>query len=101
MNVSGENVLEELKMNPSDLFPVTMKVKVADNRKTEVLGGAFVELKTVDKNGAAVESKEMMYFVKGVRGTFLSKSCCKRLGIVSKSFPTIEKSDRNENRKLN
>ena len=87
MIVGGENVMEDLKLKEKDLFPVSLKVKVADNRKTEVIGGAFVGIKAADVQNKETTTKELIYFVKGVKGLFLSKSCCRKLGIIAKNFP--------------
>ena len=96
MNVGGENVMEDLKLKEKDLFPVSLKVKVADNRKTEVFGGAFVGIKAADVQNKETTTKELIYFVKGVKGLFLSKSCCRKLRIIAKNFPVINVHETNE-----
>ena len=42
MTVGDENVMEDLKIEEDNLYPVTLKVKVMDNGRTDVIGGTFV-----------------------------------------------------------
>ena len=97
MCVAGRDILKSLNLKDDDLTETKMKIKVADDRKSEVIG--VLASKVEGRNSRTGEDRhtsQLIYFVEGVKGLYLSKNCVKELGLVSSQFPTIadEKSGR-------
>ena len=55
----------------------------------KILGGVFLILAGTDAAGKLWETKLLCYVAEGVQKLLLSREACVKLGILSKSFPTI------------
>ena len=76
-----------------------MNIKVADNRRTKVLGAVISEVSGMNpRTREKRSSKQILYVVEGVKGLYLSKQCARDLGLISQQFPCIadEKTGRHE-----
>ena len=90
MCVGGRDIMSELKINEKDILRAKMKIKVADSRQSNVLGVIFAEVSGINKKTRELRnSHQMIYFIDGVKGLYLSKDCCRDLGLVSFQYPCI------------
>ena len=90
MDVAGEDILKKSEFDSKDLVKVSLRVKVADDRQTKMLGGLFANIIGMDLyTGEEVIARRLIYVVEGVRGLYLSKQSCRQLGVVEKFFPRV------------
>ena len=97
--VGGLNLLQSLGVSRNELFPVSSKIKTADKRGLELLGGILVNITAAGASGHTRSGKYMVYISSEVNSLFLSRAACRDLGIIGHNFPEIAE-DHNSQRVL-
>ena len=90
--LSGTNLLQKLGIHSSNLVPVRMKMKAANNQSINILGALPLRITGQSPAGSEVSTRQLVYFTNDNSPLFLSKQACTALGIISLSFPTIGES---------
>ena len=85
--LAGIKVIHSLNLKRTDLIPVTMKMKAANNKGINILGAAILRYIGKDKHGNLVETKQLAYVTDNSDNIFLSKEACISLGMIPDSFP--------------
>ena len=78
----GHSQLRQLKLKTSDLKPCINKIAVAGGASITATGWTDVEVVLGERS-----TLSKVYFSKRVSRFFLSRQCCRDLGIISQSFP--------------
>ena len=97
--VGGLNLLRSLGMSRIELFPVSSKIKTANKKGLELLGGILVNITAAGASGHTRTGKYMVYISSEVDSLFLSRAACRDLGIIGPNFPEIAE-DHNSQRVL-
>lgn len=93
--VAGKYLLDALGLRKSNLFSVKQRLCGANNSSLKLLGGLFLQLSSV--NDPSVSTHVLCYIQEDNPGKFyLSRTACEQLGIISKDFPAIEKTQINQ-----
>ena len=87
----GLDMMRRLKLPRSALVKTTVSMKVADGKAVMVVGGFPVIVERADDETCQVT--QFLHVVEELSHLYLSKSCLKALGVISKSFPFPEKSE--------
>ena len=87
--LSGENLLPQLSMHKSDLYPVNMSMTAANLGKINIIGALPLRISGISPSGSTHTTRQIVYFTDSPCKLFLSKQACVALGVISKSFPTI------------
>ena len=90
MTVGRRNTMKTLNIKEEDLTETSLKIKVADSRDTKVLGAALTEIR--GRNKFTKENRvsfQVIYFVEGVKGLYLSQKCLQDLGVLTNNFPLV------------
>ena len=87
--LAGIRVIHRLNMKTSDLIPVTMKMRAANNKGINILGAAILRYTGRNENGEKMETRQITYITDNSDKIFLSKEACISLGMIPKSFPRI------------
>ena len=82
-------LLEKMQINKHDLLPVTMSMTAANNKGINIIGALPLRLSGKSPSGSTLTTRQIVYFTDSTDKFFLSKLACIKLGILSKSFPTI------------
>ena len=85
--LTGTQLLSSLGLCETDLLPVTMAMKAADNGEITILGAIIVHLSGT-KNPVR-STKQIVYISNSTDRFFLSRQACLGLGIISANFPTV------------
>ena len=87
---TGTEMLKRLGIMKFHLFKTEVALTVADKRVMTILGVMPVNI-TVRRAGSEelAHTKQLLYFVKELRGTFISKDALQDLGIISEWFPQV------------
>ena len=86
-------------MSRIELFPVSSKIKTANKKGLELLGGILVNITAAGASGHTRTGKYMVYISSEVDSLFLSRAACRDLGIIGPNFPEIAE-DHNSQRVL-
>ena len=89
MVVCGLSTVYAMGMKKSNLIPVGLKIKAADQGNMKLLGGILIKITGTDSNGNKRVSKQIAYVAENVNRVFLSRKACEDLGIVGQSFPRV------------
>ena len=87
--LAGIKVANKLNLKQSDLIPVTMKMRAANNKGINILGAAILCFKGRDQTGKYVEKRQITYITDSSDKVFLSKEACVALGMISQKFPQV------------
>ena len=87
--LTGSNILPKLNLSPSDLIPVTTKMRTASDEYIEIIGAVFLELSGTDPRGKRYSTKQMTYVTNSTGHFFLSRGACMDLRIIPDDFPSI------------
>ena len=87
--MAGSNLLKKLNIKPTELIPVTTKMRSASNMDIKLLGALLLHITGTDLNGMNHSTRQMTYFTDHTVNFYLSRSACADLGIISQNFPTI------------
>ena len=85
---TGISMLGKLGIRGYNLLKTSMGLKVADRRVVTILGVVPVFITTkraISKKG--VHTRQLLYIVKELKGTFISRDALQDLGVVSEYFP--------------
>ena len=85
----GLQVINRLGLRHNDLIPVTMKMHAANERGINILGAAILRFSGTGKPVHLLETRQIAYVTDNSDKIFLSREACERLGMISRSFPTI------------
>jgi hypothetical protein len=83
-------VIHRIGLRKSDLIPITMKMHTANNGGINILGATVLRLSGKDKQGQAVETRQMTYVTDSSDKLFLSREACVALDIIPDSFPKMD-----------
>ena len=84
---SGTRILSLLKLSRKDLIPVTMTMRAANRQRIPILGALIVRLQGHESSRS---TKQMVYITSSSDKFFLSRDACAALGIISRTFPSVE-----------
>ena len=87
--LAGVNLLYTLGHTPSDLIPVTTKMRSATGEDIQLLGATILKLSGSDAKGNTFSTKQMVYITERSGPFYLSRGACTDLGVISDNFPTI------------
>ena len=88
--LAGEDLLiNYLRLQRSNLIPVTMKMSAANNRGINIIGALPLRITGTSPSGTKHTTRQLVYFTDSTNRMFLSKQACSALGIISKNFPTV------------
>ena len=87
--MAGSNLLKKLNIKPTELIPVTTKMRSASNMDIKLLGALLLHITGTDLNNITHSTRQMTYFTDHTVNFYLSRSACADLGIISQNFPTI------------
>jgi len=81
---SGLPLLRKLGASAKHLLPTSLELKAANGGSLQVLGAVTVLIKAGSKHDK--ETRELLYVVKDLKSTFVSKDALVELGIIGKKF---------------
>lgn len=81
-SLSGLDLLAELHLSKSDLYPVHMSMTAANNKSINILGALPLRITGVSPSGSALTTRQIVYFTDNTNKLFLSKQACTELGII-------------------
>lgn len=88
--LAGQDLLvNHLKLQCSNLIPVTMKMNAANNREINILGALPLRISGISPAGIKHSTRQLVYFTDSTDRMFISKQACVALGIISDNFPTV------------
>ena len=82
--------IAKLGLSEDRIFQSDLKLFAADKRRLPIRGYIPVNISIKAKNGSVVTTTELLYFVDGLKGTFLSKDALSQLRIIPKNFPEAQ-----------
>ena len=88
--VAGPDLLKKLNVSKHELFKVSTNVKMVDCKRLQLIGGLMITISAMGSDGKKRISKHMCYIGEKIETLFLSKDACVNLGIIPKTFPSIE-----------
>ena len=88
--VAGPDLLKKLNVSKHELFKVSTNVKMVDCKRLQLIGGLMITISAMGSDGKQRISKHMCYIGEKIETLFLSKDACVNLGIIPKTFPSIE-----------
>jgi hypothetical protein len=94
--LAGVQLINRLGLKKSDLIPVTMTMRAANNDNIHILGTTMLQLSAKDSNGTLFVSRQMTYITDCCSADkfFLSRGgACADLSIIPTTFPTVGGTD--------
>ena len=88
-SLAGLELLNTLGLKPSQIIPVHMKMKAANDNNIEILGALPLRITGMSPSKNTYTTRQLVYFTPSARRLFLSKHACTELGLISTNFPTI------------
>ena len=71
--LAGEELLQKLNIQKSQLIPVSMKMSAANNKSISIIGALPLRLTGTSPSGTSLTTREMVYFTETTNRLFLSK----------------------------
>ena len=87
--LAGLKVIHPLGLRESDLMPVTMQMRTANNLGIKILGATVLRMSAKNPEGKTLETRQMTYITDTSDKLFLSREACSALGIINDTFPTV------------
>ena len=88
--LAGLKIVKKLGLSTRDLIPVSMKMHAADNHNIRILGATILRLSGKNNKGEEQSTRQMVYVTDNTDKLFLSREACIDLGIIPKTFPTMD-----------
>ena len=88
--VAGPDLLKKLNISKHELFEVSTNIKMGNCKRMQLIGGLMITISAVGPDGNKRISNHMCYIGENIETLFLSRDACTNLGILSKTFPSIE-----------
>ena len=88
--VAGPDLLKKLNVSKHELFNVSANIQTGDCKRLQLIGGLIISISAMGPDGNQRISNHMCYIGEKIETLFLSRNACINLGIISKTFPSIE-----------
>ena len=86
--MAGPGLLRALGVSEHEMI-LSNEVRAPNNQSLSLLGGMFLNISGMEKDGNTRVSKQLCYVSRYCSALFLSKAACRDLGNMDKKFPTI------------
>ena len=81
------NNIRKYGLKEEDLIKSNVSLYAADRRKLKIKGHIQVKITARSKEGKPMVISNLLYFVEGLKGTYLSKDAMEQMRIIPKDFP--------------
>ena len=88
--LAGTSFLRQLGLNTSHLTPTSMKMRAANQDPIGIVGALTLRITAFTQSMQPKTTRQIVYISKSTDKFFLSMEACKDLGIIPKTFPSIE-----------
>jgi hypothetical protein len=89
MVVAGVSLIHKLGITKKELIPLANGVSTADNAGLGMIGGVLITVSGQAEDGSIRRSNQLCYIAENIHCLFLSRQCCRDLGIIGENFPKI------------
>ena len=82
-------VVNRLGIKKSDLIPVKLTMRAANNNGINILGASIIRFSGCSSSGKQYQTRQIVYVTNDADKLFLSREACRKLGMISDLFPAI------------
>lgn len=88
--LAGTSFLRQLGLNASQLIPTSMKMRAANQNAIRIVGALILRITGPTQSKQSKTTRQIVYFSHSTDKFFLSMEACRALGIIPRTFPSIE-----------